>query len=73
MTASGPARARIFRDAGIELLGRSGTFDCLELPEGVPPLLGVVPLEVLGLQPDLARQQLRVLPDEGDHPYLLVL
>ncbi|MGI8927481.1 MAG: aspartyl protease family protein [Tepidiformaceae bacterium] len=73
MTANGPVRARVFQDAKLELLGRAGTFDCLELPEGVPPLLGVVPLEVLGLEPDLAREQLRVLSDEGDHPYLLAL
>ncbi len=34
--------------AKVSLLGREGTFECLELPGGGAPLLGVIPLEALG-------------------------
>ncbi len=63
-TAAGPGTARLYRDAVLTFLGREGTFDCLELPAGTRPLLGVIPLEALGLEPDLRHQQLRRLPLE---------
>lgn len=69
LTAAGPATARLFRDARLTLLGREGTFDCLELPAGTRPLLGVFPLEALGLEPDLRKQQLRRLPQEPGNTY----
>jgi predicted aspartyl protease len=62
-TATGLSTARIFRDATIALCRREGTFECLELPGGRDPLLGVIPLEMLGLEPDLQNQTLRVLPE----------
>jgi predicted aspartyl protease len=51
-TAAGISKARIFQDAKILLCGREGTFECLELPGGREALLGVIPLEMLGLEPD---------------------
>ena len=51
-TATGAGTARIFQGILLEIEGRTGTFDCLELPEGVDPLLGVIPQEQLGLEPD---------------------
>jgi len=72
-TATGPSNARVFQDAKITLLGREGTFECVELPEGTTPLLGVIPLEALGIEPDVQRQQLRLLPIESDDTYLTVL
>jgi hypothetical protein len=53
--------------------GREGTFNCVELPEGSDPLLGLIPLEDLGLEPDLINQKLRILPMEGKDTYLMVL
>jgi hypothetical protein len=53
--------------------GREGIFNCIELPEGSDPLLGLIPLEDLGLEPDLVNQKLRVLPVEGKDTYLMVL
>lgn len=41
------------------------------LAEGTRPLLGVVPLGMLGLEPDLKNQRLRVLPDTGPDTYIL--
>ena len=71
LTAAGPTTARIYEDARITLYGRTGTFDCIALPEDTEPLLGVLPLERLGLEPDLQNQRLRVLPDHGRRSYML--
>ena len=73
VTATGISQARIFRDAAISICGREGTFECLELPGGNSPLIGVIPLELLGLEPDLKNQQLKVLPTESAATYLTIL
>jgi len=72
-TATGISQARIFQDAKISLMGREGTFECLELPGGRNPLIGVIPLEALGLEPDLRNQSLKVLPSESADTYLTIL
>ncbi len=71
-TATGSTALRLYQDAKISLLGREGTFDCVELPEGREPLLGVIPLEFLGAELDLQRQELRLLPMTRDKSYFLV-
>jgi clan AA aspartic protease len=71
-TAHGLIRVRIFRDATVLLLGREGTFECLELPGGTDPLLGVIPLEALGIELDLHNQRLRVLPDDTPDTYITI-
>ena len=72
-TANGFSKARIFRDASIELMGREGTFECLELPGGRNALIGVIPLEALGIELDLRNQQLKLLPEESMDTYLTIL
>jgi clan AA aspartic protease len=72
-TAMGLGKARIFQDAKISVQGREGTFECLELPKGFDALLGVIPLEMLGLEPDLQNQTLRMLPSETVDTYLTIL
>jgi len=72
-TAKGIGKARIFRDATLIIAGREGTFECLELPGRQNNLLGVIPLEALGLEPDLRSQKLRVLPTESHETYLTIL
>jgi clan AA aspartic protease len=72
-TATGISKARIFQDAKISLCGREGTFECLELPGGRDALIGVIPLEALGLEPDLRNQTLRVLPSESVDTYLTIM
>ena len=73
-TATGLSTARIFDDLRVRLCDREGTFDCLELPGGSDPLLGVIPLERLGIEPDLQQQTLRTLPlDRVEaHPAIVV-
>jgi clan AA aspartic protease len=73
VTAMGIGKARIFQDAKISLCGREGTFECLELPGGRDGLLGVIPLEALGLELDLKNQKLKVLPISGVDTYLTIL
>jgi clan AA aspartic protease len=72
-TAMGISDARIFQDAKISLCGREGTFECLELPAGRNALLGVIPLEMLGIEVDLKHQRLKVLPDGPMETYLTIL
>ncbi len=72
LTATGPGRARIFQDAKITLLGREGTFECLELPGSADPLIGVIPLEALGVELDLHKQTLRLLPDNSDETFYTI-
>ncbi len=72
-TAAGAHNTRQFQDAALTLLGRAGTFDCLELPTGSPALLGVTPLETLGVEPDIRRHTLRLLPEGPDESHILAL
>ena len=53
--------------------GRKGEFNCMELPGCEDSLLGLIPLESLGLQPDIIHQRLIVLPDRGRNTYHLAL
>jgi hypothetical protein len=71
-TSAGIKKGRIFADAQIIVEGREGRFDCLELLEGVSAvLLGVIPMEELGLEPDLKNRRLRVLPMNNQQTYLM--
>ena len=72
-TAMGIGKARIFRDATISMFDREGTFECLELPGGKDALLGVIPLEALGLEIDLQKQILKPLPISPTETYLTIL
>ena len=68
-TAAGERKARIFKGVEILVAGRSSTFDCLELTDTDQPLLGVLLMERLGLEPDLQHQKLKVLPDKKGETY----
>lgn len=71
-TATGIGTARIFEDAKISLMGRDATFECIELPVGADPLLGVIPLESLGIELDLQKQTLVLLPLSPTASYLRI-
>ncbi len=72
-TTAGVKQGRIFRDVDLSISGRQGTFDCLELTEVPFALLGVTPMEVLGLEPDLKNRCLRILPMNSEQTYLSIL
>jgi predicted aspartyl protease len=72
-TAAGVMKTRLFKRLSLTVEGRKGEFTCTELPGGADALLGVIPLEELGLQPDLVNQQLILLPNTGQDTYHLIL
>ncbi|NET32680.1 MAG: aspartyl protease [Cyanothece sp. SIO1E1] len=72
-TVAGTLKVSLFKDIALAVEGREGTYNCLELPAGGEPLLGLIPLEDLGLEPDLHNQRLRLLPTEGKDTYLNIL
>jgi predicted aspartyl protease len=71
-TAAGEIDVEIFRDASINVMGRIGTFECVQLPDDAEPLLGLLPLEGLGLEPDLHNETLRMLPDFGPRNFRFI-
>ena len=72
-TATGPETLDVYKGLELTVEGREGRYDCVELPEGQTPLLGLIPLEDLGLDPDLQNQRLKHLPMKGKETYLTVL
>ena len=70
-TAAGYKRSIVYQDAKLMIGDRIGVFQCLELPGGDDPLLGVIPMEELGVEPDLQKHELRFLPMvPGDTYYM---
>jgi predicted aspartyl protease len=72
-TATGMATARLFRGALLTVEGRTDNFSCVELPGGQTPLLGVIPMEALGLEPDLIAQRLWLLPETTENTHITIL
>jgi clan AA aspartic protease len=72
-TATGQVTARLAPEVLLTVEGRSRTVECLELPGGQQPLLGVFPLEILGIELDLRNKRLILLPDRGPGTYLTIL
>lgn len=62
-TATGHHIVRIFGEARTSLMGRGTVTECVELPEGAPPLLGVLPLEQMGIEPNLRDEILELRPE----------
>lgn len=71
-TAAGTRTVRVFKNVALNIEGREGNYNCIELPGGEDPLLGVIPLEDLALEPDLQNQRLRHLPIEGKDTYYTI-
>ncbi|MEM7715741.1 MAG: hypothetical protein AAF349_19570 [Cyanobacteria bacterium P01_A01_bin.68] len=71
--ATGVEKVRVFKMLNLSFKEREGVFNCIELPEDCNPLLRLIPLEDLGLEPDLNNQKLRVSPELGKDTYLTVL
>ena len=69
-TAAGKRTVRVLKEANLLIGDRRSTFDCLELTKIDQPLLGVIPMESLGLEPDLQNQTLRALPATEAETYL---
>ena len=72
-TAAGFHKARVFGYVELTVGPRSHPFECLELPGGETALLGVNPLELLGIELDIQKQRIIILPDRGRDTYLTAL
>ncbi len=70
-TAAGYQRSRVYQDAKLIVGDRAGLFQCLELPGGDDALLGVIPIEELGLDPDFQKHELNFLPMEVGNTYYM--
>ncbi|CAN5591168.1 hypothetical protein BH23CYA1_BH23CYA1_05180 [soil metagenome] len=71
--ATGTTSVNVYKGLELNVEGREGTYNCVELPVGQTPLLGLIPLEDLGLEPDRQNQRLRHLPTTGKNTYLTIL
>lgn len=71
--AKGLRTLNVYKGLKVNVEGREGRYDCAELPAGQTPLLGLIPLEDMGLDPDLQNQKLRHLPMKGKETYVTVL
>lgn len=66
-TANGKVKRRVFRGAWVEINGREGEFQAVELPLEVVPLIGQIVLEQLDLYPDPQNHRLTGRPEAPDH------
>ena len=71
-TSAGITQAGLFEAVRLTIQGRSCTMDVLEVPDGVPVLIGQLPLEHLDLVVDPRNRQLIGNPAHGgEHMYEL--
>ena len=65
-TTNGIRIRGVYDPVRLELMGRHGTFDVVDIDEHVPNLLGQIPLEYLDLIIDPKARELRPNPAHGD-------
>lgn len=65
-TTNGDRRRNVYEPVQLELMGRVGNFDVVDIDERMPNLLGQIPLEYLDLVVDPKTQTLRPNPAHGD-------
>ena len=70
IASSGPTHAGLYEAVRLTIMDRSCTMDVLEVPDGVPALIGQIPLEHLDFVVDLRSQKLVGNPAHGgEHIY----
>jgi len=65
-TTNGSRRRAVYQPVRLDLMGRHGAFQVVEVGEDVPNLLGQIPLEYLDFVVDPKRQKLIPNPEYGD-------
>ena len=65
-TTNGVRRRAVYSAAQLDLMGRHGAFEVVEIDEDVPNLLGQIPLEYLDFIVDPKGQKLIPNPEHGD-------
>ncbi len=64
-TSNGPANRSVYEPVRLEIQGRYGNFDVVDVGENVPNLVGQIPLEYLDFVVDPRRQELVSNPAHG--------
>ena len=70
-TATGEYVTNLYNNAMLHVKGRNSIVEVIELHDDASPLLGVIPMEILGLEVDVIKHELRLLPDHSKDTYLL--
>ena len=65
-TTNGPKKRAVYEPVRLEVMGRYGNFDVVDIGENVPNLLGQIPLEYLDFVVDSKNRKLIPNPDHGD-------
>ena len=65
-TTNGNRERGVYSPVRMEMMGRSGNFDVVDIDESLPNLLGQIPLEYLDLVVDPKTQVLRGNPEHGE-------
>ena len=65
-TTNGPKRRSVFEPVRLEVRGRHGDFNVVDIGEDVPNLLGQIPLEYLDFVVDSKNRKLIPNPEHGD-------
>ena len=71
-TANGIIKSGLYFDAKVQIGERMATVETIALPDGIPPLLGVLPLEQLGITLNPKTQSIDFLPIDGENTYMTV-
>ena len=61
-----PMNNSVYHAARLDLMGRHGAFQVVEIDDDIPNLLGQIPLEYLDLVVDPKGQKLIPNPEHGD-------
>ena len=65
-TTNGTRRRAVYAPVRLELMGRTGDFNVVELDDDVPNLMGQIPLEYLDFVVEPKKQKLVPNPEHGD-------
>jgi predicted aspartyl protease len=65
MTSKGPAESDVYDTVRLTIQGRSCNQDVMEVPDGVPVLVGQLPLEALDFVVDPVQQKVIGNPEHG--------
>jgi predicted aspartyl protease len=65
-TTNGLRRRAVYQSVRLDLMGRHGAFEVVEVDDDVPNLLGQIPLEYLDFIVDAKGQKLIPNPEHGD-------
>ena len=65
-TTNGPKRRTVYESVRLEVAGRHGDFNVVDIGENVPNLLGQIPLEYLDFVVDSKNRKLIPNPEHGD-------